>query len=110
MQKRTKYLGDMSTSGLKRFARALDDFHKAGKVDPKEIFIYKVMVPAKPAEVRKVRKALDLDRASLADAIGVSADTVKGWEIGKRVPDGPVTKILRLLDTDPKLLLKFRAI
>ena len=101
MQKKPTYLGDMSTAGLKQFAKAMEVYVATGKIDEKKYPIFRVTVPAKPAEVRKVRKTLSLDRSELAAALGVSKDTVKGWEIGKRVPDGPATKLLRYLKTNP---------
>lgn len=50
-------------------------------------------VPAKermhPLELTTIREALGLTREALADALGVSVDSVASWELGRRtIPDG----------------------
>jgi putative transcriptional regulator len=62
-------------------------------------------VPAKPSEVRKTRQSLGFSRKTFAAVVGVSPITVKAWEIGKRTPEGPASKLIRLLMRDNNLAL-----
>ncbi|HTA16377.1 MAG TPA: type II toxin-antitoxin system MqsA family antitoxin, partial [bacterium] len=64
---------------------------------------------AKPKEIREARKVLGLDRAELAQVLGVSVETIRSYEQGRRTPDGPVTKLLRFLSRYPTLVSKFKA-
>ena len=43
-----------------------------------------------PEERRKLREAADMTQEELADAIGVTRQTVSNWEMGVRTPRGVV--------------------
>ncbi len=55
------------------------------------------VIPAKPKEVRSIRKVLKSTQLQFANIVGVSVDTVKAWEAGRRQPEGPASKLMRLL-------------
>ena len=48
-------------------------------------------------EVAYLREKLGLTQQELAEKIGVSSVAVHYWETGKRIPSGPVTKLLEQL-------------
>ena len=56
----------------------------------------------KPADVRAIRDRLDVTQAEFALMIGVSLATLRNWEQGRRVPDGPARALLRVAVIDPK--------
>ncbi len=56
----------------------------------------------RPADVRAIREQLDVTQAEFAMMIGVSLATLRNWEQGRRVPDGPARALLRVAAVDPK--------
>jgi DNA-binding transcriptional regulator YiaG len=58
-----------------------------------------VMKPGKlsGAEIRFLRKEMEMSQASLALSLGVNAQTLATWEKGKAKIPGPADKMLRVL-------------
>lgn len=56
----------------------------------------------KPADVRAIRNQLQVTQAEFAMMIGVSLATLRNWEQGRRVPDGPARALLRVAAADPE--------
>lgn len=54
---------------------------------------------------RRVRRRLGFSQAVFADRIGVSIDTIRNWEQGKRSPTGAATALLKVLDKAPEIAL-----
>ncbi|MBP7606051.1 MAG: helix-turn-helix domain-containing protein [Giesbergeria sp.] len=54
---------------------------------------------------RRVRKRLGLSQAELSERIGVSLDTIRNWEQGKRSPTGAAKALLKVLDRAPEAAL-----
>jgi putative transcriptional regulator len=57
------------------------------------------------ARVRRVREGLGLSQPVFAKALNVSVGTVRGWEQGARVPDGPSRRLLEVVERHPKAIL-----
>ncbi len=55
--------------------------------------------------VSKLRSRLKLSQPVFAQALNVSAETVRSWEQGKRQPDGAALRLLQLTEKRPSLLL-----
>jgi DNA-binding transcriptional regulator YiaG len=55
--------------------------------------------------VSKLRARLKLSQPLFAQALNVSAETVRAWEQGKRHPDGAALRLLQLTEERPALLL-----
>lgn len=55
--------------------------------------------------VRRVRKRLGLSQRGLAERIGVSINTIRNWEQGKRRPTGAAKALLTVLDKAPEAAL-----
>lgn len=55
----------------------------------------------KPADVKTVRRKLKASQAEFALMIGVSVATLRNWEQGRRVPDGPALALLRVASRNP---------
>ena len=55
--------------------------------------------------IRAVRARLALSQPLFAAALNVSPQTVKAWERGARVPDGPTRRLLELAEEHPDAFL-----
>lgn len=55
--------------------------------------------------VRRVRKRLGLSQVEFSERIGVSLDTIRNWEQGKRCPAGAAKALLKILDKAPEAAL-----
>lgn len=63
--------------------------------------------PAYGAEqIREIRARMRLSQPVFADALNVSAETIRAWEQGKREPDGPTLRLLELAEQHPEVFLK----
>jgi putative transcriptional regulator len=54
-------------------------------------------------EVKSIRTMLGMSQGLFAGFIGVSPKTVEAWEAGRNTPNGPASRILDLIQQDPKL-------
>lgn len=57
------------------------------------------------ADVRKIRDELEVTQEDFALMIGVSVATLRNWEQGRRVPDGPAQALLRVAAANPKAVM-----
>lgn len=55
----------------------------------------------KPADVKAVRGKLKQSQSDFALMIGVSVATLRNWEQGRRVPEGPALALLRVAARNP---------
>jgi putative transcriptional regulator len=56
------------------------------------------------ADVRAIRKRLNLTQEEFAEHYGFSVDTIRNWEQGRRQPEGPARILLMLIDARPELV------
>lgn len=56
------------------------------------------------AEIRRIRKGLNLTQAELARSFGVGKVAFSRYERGETRPPAPLVKLLRLLEKHPELL------
>ena len=57
-------------------------------------------------DVRGLRDKLSLTQSEFANMIGVSVRTLQNWEQGRREPEGPAKALLRVVEREPKAVLK----
>ena len=62
-----------------------------------------VHVP-KAVDVRAVRAKTGLSQERFAARIGVPVGTLRGWEQGRRQPEGPARVLLAMLDRNPRVV------
>lgn len=55
-----------------------------------------------PADVKSIREKLGKSQPQFALMIGVSVATLRNWEQGRRVPEGPARALLRVAAEDPE--------
>lgn len=53
----------------------------------------------------RVRRRLGLSQSEFAQRIGVSVETIRNWEQGKRCPTGAAKALLKVLDKAPEAAL-----
>ena len=56
------------------------------------------------ADIKAIRKQLNMTQRLFAAALGVSAKTVEAWESGINAPSGIANRMLEMLSQDSKLL------
>lgn len=59
----------------------------------------------KGTQVKRIRSDLKLSQPVFAQLLNVSAETIKAWEQGKRVPDGAAVRLLEVAEDHPEVLL-----
>jgi putative transcriptional regulator len=59
----------------------------------------------RPDDVRAVRRRLGKSQVEFALMIGVSPATLRNWEQGRRVPDGPARALLKVAAANPRAVV-----
>lgn len=57
-------------------------------------------------DVRAIRGRLGLTQKEFATRFGFSVNTVRHWEQGRRVPEGPTRAYLMVIDREPRAVQK----
>ena len=57
------------------------------------------------SRIRRLRERLGLSQPIFAKALNVSIATVRGWEQGVRIPDGPSRRLLQVAERHPRAIL-----
>jgi putative transcriptional regulator len=57
-------------------------------------------------DVRAIRAKLDMTQEEFASRFGFSINTLRHWEQGRRVPEGPTRAYLLVIDRNPKAVQK----
>jgi len=60
----------------------------------------------KPEDVRAVRLSLEKSQTEFALLIGVSVATLRNWEQGRRMPEGPARALLRVAAANPRAVIR----
>jgi putative transcriptional regulator len=63
----------------------------------------KLHVP-KDVDVQAIRRRTGLSQELFSKRIGVSTGTIRNWEQGRRVPEGPARVLLAMLARNPKIV------
>jgi putative transcriptional regulator len=66
----------------------------------------KAHVEFDPADVRLIRGKFEATQREFARLIGISVQTLRNWEQGRRRPLGPARALLRAIDADPFALAR----
>ena len=57
-------------------------------------------------DVRAIRMKLRMTQQEFAGRFGFSVNTLRHWEQGRRVPEGPTRAYLLVIDRNPKAVQK----
>src|SRR3990172_9513469 len=85
----------------KNFSDLVRSVRQAGKIRRKKMRPSRAMT-FKPADVRAIRDSLGKSQTEFAMMIGVSVATLRNWEQGRRIPDGPAQALLRVAAQNPE--------
>ncbi len=58
------------------------------------------------ARIQAIRERLALSQRLFAEALNVSPATVRAWEQGARVPEGPTRRLLEIAEEAPEILTR----
>ncbi|HIG41537.1 MAG: NadS family protein [bacterium] len=59
-----------------------------------------------PVDVKNIRAKVGMSQSEFASAFGISVSTLRHWERGDRVPQGPALVLLNVVAKEPKAVLK----
>ncbi|MDH5668816.1 MAG: helix-turn-helix domain-containing protein [Nitrospira sp.] len=59
------------------------------------------MIRASEIDVREIREHLNMTQADFSETFGIPVPTLKKWEAGKRVPEGPAKAYLIVINKNP---------
>lgn len=71
-----------------------------GNMKPSRTFTFE------PAQIKTIRERTGTSQETFAALINISAKTLKNWEQGQRTPTGPARVLLKLVEKDPKRIIK----
>ena len=60
----------------------------------------------RPLDVAVIRAKTGLSQDRFARAFQISPHTLRNWEQGRRIPEGPARALLLAIDRDPKALMR----
>ncbi len=66
-----------------------------------DMSLYRVHIPAE-IDVKAIRARLGLTQQQFAARFGFNITTLRQWEQGRRVPDGPARTFLKVIDREPE--------
>lgn len=87
--------GVWSPDSYRRYAEAQGALVRAARADVS-------------ADIRRIRKSLNLTQTELAEAFGVGKVAFSRYERGETRPPAPLVKLLRLVERHPDLLEEMR--
>lgn len=86
----------MSKAG-KKVLEGLEEALRYSRGDETGARVTRIEAPDVPA----IRKKLGFTQEEFAERFGVSLGTLRNWEQGARLPDGPARVLLRVIDREP---------
>lgn len=93
-----KTMNDIARVAMSEMATIL---HHIGKIDEATLKEYAIDFPMvkefKPADIKKIRKKINISQPVFAKLLNISAETIKKWEQGDRHPTGASLKLLNLV-------------
>ena len=88
------------------FDELLESVKQAAAIERGERKPSRVYVVDPKNEVARVRTRLGLSQSKFAALLGISANTLKNWEQGRRQPTGAAKVLLRVAARHPKIVLE----
>ena len=76
--------------------------HARGKATG--VVTHQIKVPE--PDVAAIRAKSGLSQSEFARSIGVAVGTLRGWEQGRRTPDGPARVLLALIAKRPSIVME----
>jgi len=89
----------------KDFERLCESIKQAGEIRKGTRVASRVFHHEAP-DVKAIREGLGLSQSRFAAMIGVSSRTLQNWEQGRREPEGPAKALLRVVEYQPRAVLR----
>lgn len=86
------------TMADRRLIKAAKEMLAHARGEPNEVRVTRVWV----ADVKAIRRSLDMSQQEFAQAYGIPLRTVQSWEQGARQPDATAQSYLRAIARLPK--------
>lgn len=61
--------------------------------------------PLQPLAIKQIRENYKLTQEQFAALMGISVGTLRNWEQGRRIPQGPAMVLLRVAEKHPQAVL-----
>lgn len=87
------------------FDELIASVKEAGKILRGETEASRVFEMPEP-DVKAIREGIGFSQSKFAHLIGVNIRTLQNWEQGHRHPTGPAKVLLKLVQADPKSVVK----
>jgi putative transcriptional regulator len=58
-----------------------------------------------PVDIKRIREGFGLTQVEFAALLGISVQTFRNWEQGRRVPEGAAMVLLRVAEKHPEAVL-----
>ena len=94
----------MSKKAFTAIKTGLDDAVAYARGDKSRAVAHQIAVP--DVDVRALRERLAMSQERFAEAFMVSVGTVRNWEQGRRIPDGPARMLLNIIQREPRAVLR----
>lgn len=85
---------------------AVEDGSETGDVDFEAALAKGRMRIMTPVDVAAIRAKTGLSQDRFARAFQISPHTLRNWEQGRRVPEGPARALLLAIDRDPEAVMR----
>ncbi|MEQ8405455.1 MAG: helix-turn-helix domain-containing protein [Oceanicaulis sp.] len=92
------------TTPYESIRKGLEEALDHARGDATNSRVHQVEIP--DPDVAGIRALSGLTQVEFAAAIGVAVGTLRGWEQGRRRPEGPARVLLALLAKRPSLVLE----
>lgn len=90
------------TEAYKSIRKGLEEALAHAKGKDAGARVHRVKVPE--PDVAAIRAKSGLSQAEFARSIGVAVGTLRGWEQGRRRPEGPARVLLALIEKRPRIV------
>jgi putative transcriptional regulator len=87
------------------FNELIASIKEAGKIKRGEIKASRIRDFPAP-DIKAIREGIGFSQSKFAALIGVNIRTLQNWEQGHRHPTGPAKVLLKLVQADPKSVVK----
>jgi DNA-binding transcriptional regulator YiaG len=101
---RRKFVAATTAADIAR--QAAEDGTAKAAVDFETAFNRGRLRAVTPLDVASIRAKTGLSQDRFARAFQISPHTVRNWEQGRRVPEGPARALLLAIDRDPEALMR----
>jgi len=91
------------------FEELLESVRQAKAIERGDAKPSRVFVVNQRLEVARVRAQLGLSQSKFAALLGISANTLKNWEQGRRQPTGAARVLIKVAARHPKIVLEAAA-